>query len=241
MLTARLLRGLVAAVMLAALVSAAAAGPIADFDAALRAAYADYRGALALTNAKNRDGSEKALAAFDAKWSALFAQYRNAPPPHYAEDTKWSASLDAVSAILARAKAEVGKGDLAASHESLEKVRDVLGDLRARNGIIVYSDRVNAFHHVMEVVLGKSYGGFSGAGLSELVEDTAVLAYLAGNLKTMPPGEALNSAEFAGLVGAVLESVNALQVAARAGDAARIAAARSKIKPAFAKLFVKFG
>ncbi len=220
---------------------AAFAGPIADYETALRAAYADYRNALFATNTKNRDGSDKTMAALDAKWSALVAKYRASPPPHYSEDAKWAASLDQVSGVLARAKAEIAKGDLAEAHETLEAVRERLGELRARNGLIAYSDRIDTFHHFMEQVLTKPYGGLTGAGLTELVEDAAVLALLGNELKKSPPADAAQAPEFAPLLGAVLGAVGELQTAARAGNVEAIKAARGKIKPAFAKLFVKFG
>jgi hypothetical protein len=217
------------------------AGPIADYETALRAAYADYRNALFATNTKNRDGSDKTMAALDAKWSALVGKYRASPPPHYSEDAKWVASLDQVSGVLARAKAEIAKGDLAEAHETLESVRERLGELRARNGLIAYSDRIDTFHHFMEQVLTKPYGGLTGAGLTELVEDAAVLALLGNELKKSPPADAAQAPEFAPLLGAVLGAVGELQTAARAGNVEAIKAARGKIKPAFAKLFVKFG
>jgi hypothetical protein len=230
-----------AIVAVLALVLPALAGPIADYEAAFRSGYADYRNALFATNTKNPEGSAKAMAAFEARWSELFARYRTNPPPQYAEDPKWGDTLNEVSAILARAKAEIAKGDLAEAHETLESARDVFAALRARNGVIVFSDRIDAFHHAMEQVATKPYGGFTGAGLSELIEDAAVLAFLGAELKKSPPPDAAQSAEFAPLLGGVLAAVADLQAAARAGNAEQIKTVRSKIKPAFAKLFVKFG
>jgi hypothetical protein len=224
-----------------ALALPAFAGPIADYEAAFRTAYADYRSALFATNTNNRPASDKTVAAFEQKWSALAAKHRASPPPHYAEDPKWAATLDEVSGILVRAKAEIAKGDLAEAHETLESMRDVFAALRARNGVIAYSDRIDAFHHSMEEIGTKPYGGFTGAGLTELIEDAAILAHLGAELKKSPPPDALQSPEFAPLLDAVLKSVADLQAAAHAGDLDKIKAARARIKPAFAKLFVKFG
>lgn len=217
------------------------AGPIADYEAGFRNAYADYRNALFATNTKNREASNKAIAAFEAKWAPLVARYRKSPPPHYAEDTKWSESLDVVTAIVARANAEVGRGAFAEAHETLESARDVFAALRQRNGVLAYSDRVDAFHHAMEQVLTKSYGGFASAGLTELVEDTAVLSYLGAELRKAPPPDAAHAPEFPQLLDAVINTVADLRAAARAGDVEKIKAGRPKIRSAFAKLFVKFG
>lgn len=217
------------------------AGPIAEYEAAFRTAYADYRNALFATNANNRDSSEKTLAAFEAKWSALTTKYRMSPPPQYAEDANWRESLATVSGIVARANAEIGKGALPEAHETLESARGVFSALRARNGLIAYSDRIDAFHHAMEQLLTKSYGGFTGRGLIELLEDASVLAYLSAELRKAPPPDAAGASEFGPLVDAVNKAVTDLLAAAQAGDVEQIKTVRATVKPAFAKLFVKFG
>ncbi len=232
---------LVSCLVFVTLASAALGGPIADFNAAFRQTYAGYRGALAVTNTPNREGSEKAVGAFQSSWSAFVARYRNSPPPHFAEDARWAETLDEVGAVVARASGEVAKGDIAAAHLTLEAVRERLAELRARNGVIAYSDRIDAFHHTMEEVVSKPYGGFSASGITSLVEDVAVLVHLGEELKKLPPPDAEKAADFAPTLAALLDAVRDLQTAARAGDADKIKAARAKVKPAFGKLFVKFG
>lgn len=236
-----ILAACVTAVLVVANPAGSAAGPIADFENALRIAYGDYRNALFASNTNNRDATIKAIASFESKWSALVAKYGRTPPPHFGEDGKWTESLRMITDIVARAKSQVATGDLAAAHETLETIRDVLGALRARNGQLSFSDRIDAFHHAMEQVLTKNYAGYSGSGLTELIEDVAVLAYLGNELKKMPPPDALKSADFTPTLDGVLDAVRELQSAARAGDVARIKSGLSRIKPAFAKLFVKFG
>ncbi|MFN3658956.1 MAG: hypothetical protein ACK4UO_17035 [Pseudolabrys sp.] len=227
--------------LLVTLASAALAGPIAEFNAAFRQTYASYRSALAVTNTPNREGSEKAVGALQSSWSAFAAKYRSSPPPQFAEDARWAETLDAVSAIVARASGEVAKGDIAAAHLTLEAVRERLAELRARNGVIAYSDRIDAFHHTMEEVAGKPYDGFAGPGLAAFREDVAVLVHLGEDLKRNPPPDAVQAPDFVPLLTALLDTVRDLQAAARAGDAEKIKAARAKLKPAFGRLFVKFG
>jgi soluble cytochrome b562 len=216
------------------------AGPVADFEAALRTAYADYRAALFHTNSKNADATMKAIAAFEEKWSALSKKYAS-PPPQYADDPKWAETLAKVKFIVDHAEVVAAKGDLAEAHEMLEEVRDVIEALHLRNGVIGFSERMNAFHLEMEHVLTRKYDGFSAAGLGELREDTAVLAYLAGELKKFPPAEAAGSAEFGNGLQALFDALAAVQSAARAGDAAKAKDALARVKPAYSKLFLKFG
>lgn len=235
-----MLRPLAAALALTLMLAgAAAAGPVARFEADVRAAYGDYRAALFQTNSGNKEGAAKAVAAFRAAWAALVAANPEAPP-QYADDPGFAASLATVAAIAEQASAEVAEGKLAAAHETLEPIRDEIGALRSRNGIIGFSDRMNAYHAWMERVLADGYDGLSPAGMGRLREDAAVLAYLAADVAAHPPAEAEDPA-YGKLLAGMTGSASALVDAARAGDAAAARAAIEGLKPAYSKLFLKFG
>ena len=81
---------------------------------------------------------------------------------------------------------------------------------------------------------------FDNAGLKVLNEDVAVLAALAEGIIDHPAPEAGNEA-YAGLVAGLKASVDALQAATRNGDAAAAKAAIGGLKPAYTRLFAKFG
>lgn len=232
----------VPAVFAVALLAAPArslAGPVAEFEAALRTAYSDYRTALFHSNTKNAEGTVKAIAAFETKWSALSIKYAS-PPPQYADDPKWSETLAKVKFILDHAEAVADKGDLLEAHEMLEQIRDVIGDLHTRNGMVGFSDRMNAFHTAMEHMLQNKFDGFSTAGFGALREQAAVLAYLANELDRFPPPEA-GETDYAPSLKALQQAVADIQAAARASDVAAAKAALAKIKPVYAKLFLNFG
>lgn len=220
--------------------TATLAGPVADFEASLRAAYADYRGALFQTNAKKPEESARAVTGFMAKWKALGDAAKAAPPPHYADDPMLAETMGAVAKIASTASDEIAAGKLAEAHETLEAIRDQIGDLRARNGIIGFSDRMNAYHANMEAMLGADYQGFNAVGLGRLREDAAVLAFLAADIIAHPAKEAADPA-YAGLIGGLKASVDALVAATRAGDPAAVKAAIDGLKVPYSKLFLKFG
>ncbi len=231
----------VAIVALALWAGAALAGSVADFEKSLREAYADYRAALFLTNSGKLPESAKAMAAFKNKWEGLEKTWGAAPPPQYADDPKWQDTLDEVSATLVKAASEIDGGALPAAHATLEAVREAISGLHERNGIVGFSDRMNAYHAMMEQVLGKDLAKLDATAMNEIHEQAAVLKYLAGEALAHPPAEAAGSAEFDGLGKAMSASVDAVVTAARAGDAEKLRAAIGKLKPAYAKLFVKFG
>lgn len=219
--------------------SYAFAGPMLDSETQLRAAYADYRAALFQSSAGNADATAGALQSLDGKWEALVQQWTALPPPQYAEDGKLVETLTRVDQIIGAAQDEAAKGDLAKVHEALEAIRGEIGDLHGRNGVIGFSDRMNAYHAEMEKVLEAAAEG-KGSDLASMRDDAAVLVYLAGDVAAHPAPEAADPA-YAPLVDAMAKSAQALHDAVLAGDAAAMKAAVSGLKPAYAKLFLKFG
>ena len=217
------------------------AGPVTDFEKSLRDAYGDYRVALFLTNSGKLPESVKIIAAFKDKWAGLERNWGKNPPPQYADDPKWNETLDEVSATLAKAAAEIDGGALPAAHATLEDIREAISGLHQRNGIISFSDRMNAYHAVMEKVLEKDLSKLDSVAMDEIQEQAAVLRYLANDAITHPPVDAAGSSEFDGLGKAVSASVDAVVIAARTGNTEKLKIAVGKLKPAYAKLFLKFG
>lgn len=216
----------------------ALAGPMQDFEAQLTGVYAHYRAALFHTNQNKKDETLAAIAAFEKGWGDILARKSN-PPPQYADDSSWSETLDKVGLVLKGARAEAERGELAMSHETLEAIRDLIGTLRLRNGIVSFSDRMNAYHEQMEKVLLGTYE--AEAGLAKLREDIAVLAFLAGEVEKFRPVALDKDEAFRKGLAAVKASVDALQSAARAGDFAKLADLRKALKPPYSRLFLKYG
>ena len=231
---ARLLRTTAVALALS-LAGPLSAGPFRDAEARMAQAYADYRAALFQTNQRDAAATERAITAFRTKWSALVADWRVSAPPQYADDPLLGETLATVSRLVEEAGAQAATGDLAASHETLEGIRDALGALRARNGVIVFSDRMNAYHELMEHVIDHAYDSPAA-----LAEDVAVLAHLAREIGAHRPAEAEATA-FGAAYGALQASVDGLRAAIRSGDAARIVQARKALKGPYSRLFLRFG
>lgn len=207
------------------------AGEVRDFETSMRAAYADYRTALFATNSGKAEPSVKSVDAFEAAWKAVAS---GAVPPQYADDPDFPATLADVALIAEAADREIAAGDLAKAHETLEGIREAIGALHARNGVIGFSDRMNAYHARMEHVIG-----MDDAEASAIAAEAAVLAYLFDELMAHPPVEA--DASFQDLAKAVGASVTALKAAAAGGDDAAIKAAVGGLKAPYSKLFLKFG
>ncbi len=229
----------IAALWLAVTAGGTLAGPIADFKAEMADAYGVYRMALFATNSGDTGRSGKAIAGFEARWKALSEHWSATPPPHLSEDGALAATFDDVAEIAANARAKAKQGDLAGSHEVLEKIRDSISELNRRNGVVTFSDRMNAYHEKMEHVIGATYAG-DGA-MQDAIADAAVLDYLADRLATAAPAAYAQDETFDKALTGLRGSVAALDKAARAGDSAAVQKAKAGLKKPYAMLFLKFG
>lgn len=232
--------GRIAALALCGIATAAAAADaVTD---AMVAAYAPYRAALFQTNAKAPEASAAAMMQARSAWRELMARQGSAPSAPYDRDSGFVASLQEVDRIYAAADRQVQGGQLADAHETLEQVRDVLAALRQRNGVVVYSDHMNAYHAVMEHVLteGKALAAMPG-GLLPLAEQVGVLDFLAARLESEAPAAVRAQADFGPLLQAVTASVTRLREAVRAQQPAAAAAAIGQLKAPYSKRFLRYG
>lgn len=219
--------------------AAQAADPVTD---AIDAAYAPYRAALFRTNSKSQAESVQAMAQARQAWQALIDRYAAQPPIPYDRDPGFDASLQAVRKVYDQAAEEISQGQLAQAHETLEQARDLMAELRRRNGVIVYSDHMNAYHAEMERLLGQepSLTG-SPQALLTLIKRVGVLEYLAGRLRSEAPKQLLGQPEFMEALQALEGSVTVLHRAAMKQDAAAVREALGRIKGPYSRMFLKFG
>lgn len=228
-----------------ALVLALLAPPVFAGDAvtdALQAAYVPYRVALFKTNAKEQADAELAITNTRAQYAALAQRFGGKPPAPYDRDTEFAATLKKVDEVLAQGEAQIKARDLAAGHQTIEAVRDLLGDLRRRNGVVVYSDHMNAYHERMEHLVDSAAATLAQpGGLMALAGQAGVLDFLAQRLRSEAPSSLNGNPEFTALVSAVQASVGALTGALARQDAAAVREAIGKIKSPYSRLFIKFG
>jgi hypothetical protein len=235
------LSGMSALILTAGVVGAASAGPVSDFEASYRGMYATYRAALFATNTGDPAKATAALTHFADEWTTLTSTYAAAPPPQYQDDPLWSDTVSTVTALVDEAGSSVEAGNLPEAHEILEDVRESLSQLHARNGIETFSDRMNAYHAEMEVILGMSGSAFDTGSVPGLLESAGVLAYLAEDVLAAPPPEAEGNDSYRALAGEFEASVTAFVSAVRAADIPAIQAAIANLKPAYSKFFLNFG
>jgi soluble cytochrome b562 len=216
-------------------------GEMQDFEHALRISYADYRNALFLTNVGKTEESAKAIKAFSLSWSNLARTWLQKPPPQYVDDKKWRSMFADVTTTIDEATTKISANKLPEAHQALETVRNAVGNLHLRNDISTFSDRMNAYHLVMEQILTSDMSTLDAERLQSLHEQAAVLSYLVGDALAHPPPAAKGNAQFDTLSKNMTMSIESLLTGLRANDPVAVKSAVGQLKPAYAKLFLNFG
>lgn len=231
--------------VMSAVLAAALPAPARAADAvtdAMQAAYAPYRVALFRTNSKAQAESAQAIQRVRAEWRAVGERFAAAPPAPYDRDSKFAATLAEVAAVYERAQREIDEGRLDLAHETLERARDLLSDLRRRNGVVVFSDHMNAYHEAMEHLLAEAPKLLAAPqGMMELMARVGALGYLAQRLVGEAPAVMAADARFSGLAKGVQDAVAALRASVLAQDPAAVKAALTKLKAPYSRLFLDFG
>lgn len=229
-----------AAFLALALLLAASQGRAADpLTAAVAEFYPAYRAALFRTNNGPPDAALAAVTEAAQHWRGVTARFTDALPVPYAEEREWPALARRIGAILEQAQAEAAAGRLPHAHETLEEVRELLGALRARNGVFTFSDAMDAYHAEMERAAPLAAEG--PARLADLRELAGVLHFLAGRLLPAAPPALRADPEFAALEAANRAAVEAFRSAVRMGDPAAIAQAAAALRGPYSRLFLRFG
>lgn len=225
--------------LIVASAGAFAADPVTD---AMQAAYAPYRVALFRTNSNAQVESLQAIAQAQQGWKRLTEQYAAKPPAPYDRDPAFATSLAEVSSVYAMAATQVNANQLTAAHDTLEKARDIMAEMRRRNQVVVFSDHMNAYHEEMEHVLINGPKILTQPdGKQQFIAMVGVLNYLAKRLSSQAPTNYAKNEEFVESVKAVEKSVSDLQTAAFSQDTAALNAALAKLKGPYSKFFLKFG
>lgn len=123
---------------------ARAADAAAEFHRQTSDAYRHFREAVFYLKRKNSMAGTFELESFRDKWRAIAAAYASKPPAPYASDGKWADTLSAIAAMADKALNTAMDGDTDAAGQALQPVKGMLGELRRRNGVVLFRDHVEA-------------------------------------------------------------------------------------------------
>ncbi len=206
-----------------------------------------YIPALALTKQEQPEPASAAMKRLLAGWSELSAKLTSS----HAEDAACKRDMEEVGELIEKASKQVGAGDFAEAHESLEGVRGLFRELRKRHHIDYDLDLLTDFHETMEEIVKQSTGMKPAeltdedvASLKSLTQEALVRWKAVKGAAFEPARHGLDATRrkrVATLIKQESEILESLQHALEGGDKSRILAAASQIRPVFAQLYTAFG
>ncbi len=213
-----------------------------DITNAMNEAYAPYRVALFKTNSGSAEDAAKAVMKAQKHWDQLREQYFGKAVAPYDRDKAFDDSLTAATTVYQHAQKLVSENKLHEAHEALEGIREIIAELRHRNNVITYSDQMNAYHAQMEELLELTkLHAEKPDFLDTVTMKTGVILYLSQKLETEADETQLANPEFNKLLMQQKQAVSSLKDAVFKHNINDIKTAIDKLKPAYSKLFVKFG
>lgn len=206
-----------------------------------------YIPALSLTYDADTVRSKAALADLTKESQVFLQKYRSwvrASPQRQAD-------MNRVTEQVKRASLLVESGALAGAHDALEQVRNVMLDMRRREGIEYLPDYLTEFHHIMERLVsatdGRSALTLSPAALDSITADYAEVrqawtSVMSAGIDAKVHG--FDSEKLAAVkahIQAVSDALDRLGAALDAHDRTAVVKAVAEVKSEFAALYKQFG
>lgn len=239
--------GLLTALALAfAAPAGSAAGPSQQsrFLEQVAVAYVHYRGAYSYLRTGNAALAALEIEQAQDRWRAVMSDFESRPPDGFAADPLWRDTLSEVAAALDDALAETDAGDLEAARGTLAPVRHKLADLRRRNSVTTFSDRIDEISGAMERLWRYRHAPPDFASpdkARQLGSAAAVFAYVLNRAKQAAPPALAESAEFQRLIAGALEGTDRLWLALERKDQALLINTLRELRSFEQILFLKFG
>lgn len=218
-----------------------------SFSDALDEALSHWRASVWYSSTGNSGVASLEVTEFAAQWRALAEKTRGAPPPPYMGDAQWNGFLDQVSAQADGASEALSRDDLAAGRQSLREIGASFAGLRARNGIVSFSDHVARFGEIVEALhdLAERRGTLDEAR-RVLIRATAVQGAVAVvQLSASAPKKHYDDPEFQRLLTQNRDGLTALMAALvrqePPPDAYEIAGLISVVHANYNILFLRYG
>jgi hypothetical protein len=220
------------------------AGEIEDFAKFDRA----FIPPLAITQLEQVNPARKAMNLLIPAWRQLKERFASKT----AEDETWRNDFETIEKHINKARDIVDDGkNLMAAHEILESVRMILADLRSRNNIAYFPDRLTEFHEHMENI----YHSGADATAEEFDEDDKFSLDMSHKEAVEVWQKVLdtpfNSADYGfseeqgrmanKLIKEETAALAQLETALAGKDNGRIIDAAKAIKPKYAALYKMFG
>ncbi len=243
-MTGRFLLAALAALVLSGLAGTSRASELSDFNDASADAYRHYRAAVSYLRTGNTALAAIELEAATGKWQGVTGRFAANPPDAFADDAAWTVTLNGVGQRLQQALTSTDAGDLKMARETLAPVRDELGALRRRNGVVVFSDRVDEVTAAMDRLwrFRRERPDFvSAETLRELTSGTAILGHLLRRCREEAPAALRGDPDFLRFLDSAVEGVERLWQAVEGRDEQLLINTLRELRSFERLFFLRFG
>jgi hypothetical protein len=233
-----------AALTVTTLAGTSRASNLSDFNEATAAAYRHYRTAVSYLRTGNAALAAIELEAATGKWQSVTGRFAANPPDAFADDAAWAATLNAIGQRIGQALTSTDAGDLKTARETLAPVRGELSALRRRNGIVVFSDRVDELTAAMDRLWRFRHERpdlASAAVLRELRSATAILEHLLRRCRAEAPAALRGDADFVRNLDSAIEAVERLWQAVESRDEQLLINTLRELRSFERLFFLRFG
>jgi hypothetical protein len=239
-------RSFLAFALVLTLVSTPALSGVHEDMVALDRAYVP---ALALTGQPKAEPAQAAMKRLRTEWNTFHARYATAPAGYGA--AAWTRCSGEIERAISAAEAAMATGKGGLAHAELERIREAQLALRRGAKQPYFLDDLTVFHEAMEKLAGPA-SGKTGATITdaEIASIVAALPEAEHSWQDVVArrGEASRHGLTTEAAQAVQRDIDAetqvladLKAALAAGDRALIAEKANASKPAFSRLFQRFG
>jgi len=214
------------------------------FHAKMNEAYAGYRAATSYLRTGNPGLASLEIAGALDTWREVMVTYGAAPPPAYAQDAQLGDTLSAIGKRLESALGAAENGDAEKATESLGPVRDMIYDLRKRNGVRLYADCITELNRAVEPLYKHRHKAPDLGNPSvrrQLVSESETYAALLDECRGMAPAAYTDDAEFIRLFDGTRDSIQSMFPAIDSGDPNRVINVLRELRSFDRIIYFRFG
>ncbi len=220
------------------------AAPVHDFHAAVADAYTHYREAGFYLRTGNPMVASFGLQDMSDKWQAIIKSFAKSPPGIYANDKSWESTLTKIGKHVQDGLKATEAGDLEAAQKYIVPVRGILSNLRARNGVFLFSDRVDRANAAMEDIWKFRHNppDFSKPDeVNELRQKTTLMTYWYERCRDTASDQVKNDPQFRRLVDRTLYSLGRMWVAIEEKNQLSVINILREMRSSDRLLYLQFG
>ncbi len=214
------------------------------FNGDVSQAYAAYRSAANYLRTDNPGIAFLELSDASDIWAQISKTYAAAPPRPFQKDKYFSATLSSIAKLLAEGRDFAQNGDSKNSLETIRSVRDLIYDLRKRNGIRLYADCVTELNRAMEPIFvhRKIFPNLEKDVIrAQITTESRTYQNLLKDCRSLVPASYTSDQEFVRLYDGTMESIASIFPAIESRKPQRVINVIRELRSFDRIIYFKFG